>query len=391
MLHVSRSSGQARMHITVQPGPSVRPRKAKVWGSTPKCAPASVLCGDPAVPIRYPAPLQPGHTIGITAPSSGVPKDLQARLEFCLSHLRERGYEVVVGACMDGAGIVSASAAARAEELTGMLTNPSIRAVVPPWGGELAIEVLPRLDLQAVASADPTWLVGYSDTSTLLLPVTTVAGIATLHGQNLLDTPYHVPKPLLPWLDVVTQEAGSSFVQGPSTCHRAGGFDDWHGNPTITDYTLDTVGTWSLLDPGVGAVDASGRLIGGCIETVSVLAGTPFGDLRAFARDHAPEGLILYLEASDNAALTIARDLWRLRLAGWFEPVNAVLVGRTAAPAENGFSQVDAVRSATGDLDVPVVLDVDCGHLPPHLALVNGALTELVIDGTRATLTQRLV
>ena len=37
--------------------------------------------------------------------------------------------------------------------------------------------------------------------------------------------------------------------------------------------------------------------IGGCIETVSVLAGTAYGDLRAFASAHAPEGLIVNLEA----------------------------------------------------------------------------------------------
>lgn len=40
-----------------------------------------------------------------------------------------RGESVVVGRCMDGAGHLSAPAAERAVELTGMLTDPSIRAV----------------------------------------------------------------------------------------------------------------------------------------------------------------------------------------------------------------------------------------------------------------------
>ena len=43
-----------------------------------------------------------------------------------------------------------------------------------------------------------------------------------------------------------------------------------------------------------------------------------------------------------------------------------------------------------GDLDVPVVLDVDCGHVPPHLALVNGALAELEVDGDVQRLSQTL-
>jgi muramoyltetrapeptide carboxypeptidase len=39
---------------------------------------------------------------------------------------------------------------------------------------------------------------------------------------------------------------------------------------------------------------------------------------------------------------------------------------------------------------VPVVLDVDLGHVPPQLALVNGARAELVVDGDQRRLTQWL-
>jgi len=291
---------------------------------------------------------------------------------------------------MSGVGVASAPARARADELTQMLTDPTIRAVVPPWGGELAVEVLPHLDLPAIASSDPTWLVGYSDLSTLLLAITTVTGIATLHGQNLMDTPYRVPKPLRSWLDVVTLPPGASLTQGPATQHRRSGFDRWQDDPTITEYTFDSAGSWSLLDPRRGDVHVSGRLIGGCIETVSVLAGTAFGDVRSFSSAQAPEGLIVYVEAAENPAFTIARDLWRMRLAGWFDHANAIMVGRTRAPDAEGFSQRDAVRSALGDLDVPVVLDVDCGHLPPHLALINGAVTELTVTGQTKSVTQHL-
>ena len=60
---------------------------------------------------------------------------------------------------------------------------------MPPWGGELAIDLLPLLDFAAIGDAEPTWLVGYSDTSTLLLPLTLLTGVATLHGPGLMDTP----------------------------------------------------------------------------------------------------------------------------------------------------------------------------------------------------------
>ncbi|EYR63276.1 peptidase S66 family protein [Actinotalea ferrariae CF5-4] len=342
------------------------------------------------MPVRYPLPLRPGDRVAVTAPSSGVAEDLRPRLAFAVEHLRGLGFDVVLGECLDGAGVVSAPPAERAAELTAFLTDPTVRAVVPPWGGELAVELLPHLDLDAMAAAEPAWLVGYSDLSTLLLPLTTTSGVATLYGQNLMDTPYAVPAPLLPWWDVVGRDAGSGpVVQGASTHHRAEGFDRWQDDPTTTAYTLPDAGTWSLLDGGT-ELRAQGRLVGGCVETVSMLAGTPWGDVRRFADEHAPGGLVVYLDPTESHALDMARHLWRLRLAGWFDRANAVLVARTRAPSSGAFTQRDALRSALEGLDVPVVVDVDCGHVPPHLALVNGALAEVVVTPEERTLVQHL-
>jgi muramoyltetrapeptide carboxypeptidase LdcA involved in peptidoglycan recycling len=342
------------------------------------------------VSIRYPAPLQPGDRIGVTSPSSGVAERLRPRLDFCVDDLRKRGFDVVVGECMDGSGILSAPVADRAAELTAMLTDPGIRAIVPPWGGELAVDLLARLDFAAIGAAEPTWLVGFSDISTLLLPLTTLTGVATLHGQNLMDTPYRQPAPLLHWLDVAGAPAGARLEQGAATMHKRKGWDDWVGHPDLTERVLEEPGIWRLLYPVAGPVRVTGRLIGGCVEIVANLAGTPFGDLGSFAERYAPEGLIVYVEVAEHGAADVGRELWGLRLAGWFEHANAILVGRTHGPAAGTFTQEDAVRSALGDLNIPVVLDVDCGHVAPHLALVNGALAEVIVDGLDQRITQTL-
>src|SRR6185312_6938582 len=117
-------------------------------------------------------PLVPGDVIGVTAPSTGVPGSLRRRLDFAVQQLRDRGFVVDMGDCLDGSTHISAPAEQRARELMRMLLDPTIKAIVPPWGGATAIDLIPLLDFDALASAEPTWFVGYSDISTLLTPVT---------------------------------------------------------------------------------------------------------------------------------------------------------------------------------------------------------------------------
>lgn len=339
--------------------------------------------------VRYPSPLGPGDTIGVTSPSSGVDEALRPRLDVAIAEIESRGYEVVVGECMDGSSHVSAPAADRAAELMRMLTDPGVAAVVPPWGGETAIDLLPLLDWDALGESEPTWLVGFSDISTIITPLTLLTGIATLHGNNLMDTPYRTPEGLLSWLDIVTMKAGETFTQTSPGRHRVGGFVDFRTDPGVRELVLEGSGRWRRLD-GEGDVEVEGRLVGGCIETMCNLAGTPYGDVASFARAHAPEGLVVYVEAAEDNAATICRNLHGMRLAGFFTGANAVLVGRTNAPPFPSLTQDEAVMDALGGLGVPIIADVECGHVSPYLPLVNGARAQVVCTPTRNEITQTL-
>ncbi|MDM8084359.1 LD-carboxypeptidase [Cellulomonas cellasea] len=338
--------------------------------------------------IRYPRPVVDGDVVGVVSPSAGVEAQHQARLAVALDRVRDLGFRVRAGSLLSGSGVASGSAQARADELMAMMTDPQVRAVVPPWGGEIAIDLLHRLDWDELA-ADPTWLVGYSDISTLLLPLILRTGVATLHGQNLMDTPYRVPAPMAAWHEVVRAASGSAITQGAAERYRASGFDDFAAMPNVDEYTLDTPGGWTRVDAD-GDVDVTGRLIGGCLETVSHLAGTPFGDVDRFVRDHAPEGLIVYLESAQSDAADVTRRLFGLRYAGWFTHARAVLIGRTRGGDLAGWSQHDAARHVLGDLGIPVLVDVDCGHVPPHLSLVNGALATVTHTSEESILRQEL-
>jgi muramoyltetrapeptide carboxypeptidase LdcA involved in peptidoglycan recycling len=340
--------------------------------------------------MRYPDRLRPGDLIGVTSPSSGVDEDLWPRLQFCVDDLRRRGFEVRVGDCMDGRGLVSAPAADRAAELTDMLLDPQVRAVVPPWGGELAIDLLPLLDYDRIAGAEPTWFVGYSDTSTVLTPITLRTGVATLHGANLMDTPFEVADGLAHWTDVASTPPGGTVRQTAATS-RQEAWPDFRTLPEVRRMDFSVPAGWQVLGDAT-EVRMTGRLVGGCLDTMAMLPGTPYGDVDGFATRFAPEGLLVYLEVSDAPAAEVSRMLHHLRFAGWFERATGVLVGRTPAPATEGFSQADALHHALGDLPVPVVHEVDIGHVPPQMSLVNGALATVELTGgSRGTLVQQLV
>ncbi|MBD3946769.1 S66 family peptidase [Nocardioides ganghwensis] len=336
-----------------------------------------------APPLRFPRPLRPGDRIGVTSPSAGASGDAAARIDFCIDWLRGRGYDVEVGECMDGTGLTSAPAQQRAAELTRMLADPAIACVVPPWGGETAIDLVDLLDWDALAAVEPTWLVGFSDLTTVMLPITTRLGWATLHGDNLADTPYAVPDGLLHWLELVS--GAGPFVQRGS-----GLVTDWwrfEEDPRATTWKHVGDGRWEV--EGGGSLDVTGRLIGGCIETVAHLAGTPYGDVRAWA-DGLDGPTVVYVEACEDHAVDICRYLHGMRLAGWFDRAAAVLVGRTNAPDHPDLTQRGAVLDALGRLDLPIVWDLEIGHVPPHLPLVNGALARVVVDGGTREITQTL-
>jgi muramoyltetrapeptide carboxypeptidase len=53
-------------------------------------------------------------------------------------------------------------------------------------------------------------------------------------------------------------------------------------------------------------------------------------------------------------------------------------------------SQREAVLDALAPLDLPLVFDVEIGHVPPHLPLVNGALATVIAEGDKHQIVQEL-
>ncbi|EIC83129.1 S66 peptidase family protein [Serratia sp. M24T3] len=343
--------------------------------------------------IIFPNKLIPGDVIAITAPSSGVPSHLHARLDMAIRNIERRGYRVLEGNCLRSQHKnKSADKTARAAELMTFLTNPEIKAIMPPWGGDLGMELLELMDFEQLRECEPKWFVGFSDLTTFQFPLTTLTGWATLHGPNLMDLGAET-------LDATTQaiwcilesDRGIAVQQHASVAFQIE--ENQWGTNTCAGFNLTQQTEWKALN--IASYDAcfQGRLLGGCLDIISRLAGTQFGNLPLFHANHCDEGIILYFENVEMGPCELTRALLSLRLQGWFTDLQGVLIGRSAGPNTSDASKhtyIDALRAVLGDLTVPVLYDVDIGHIPPQISLVNGAMAKVEFRAGCGSVIQQL-
>lgn len=327
--------------------------------------------------VKYPV-LEKGAVIGVTAPSSGVPQELHELLQQAIERLQKRGYGVECGpTAWTQEKAKSAPAAVRAAEFNAMMADERIGLVVPPWGGELLIEIMEQVDF---AEMKCKWILGYSDISVLLLAVTLKTGIATAHGTNFIDLRGEQTDPTTAmWEKVLSTPSGGSVLQQSSQQYQL----EWGGGePSPHVFNLTEATVWKTV--GNQKVTMQGRLLGGCIDVIRHLIGTPYGDVRHFQQHYInKEPILWYLENCELSVADLRRSLVHMKLAGWFEHCSGLMFGRSAAnrPVE-GYTVEDVYQELADELGLPVAYDIDCGHQPPQVTLINGAYAEVeVIDG----------
>ena len=340
---------------------------------------------------RFPKPLRPGDLIAITAPSSGVSGAAIARLDLIINHLKVLGFQITEGECLRSEHkSASAPRELRARELNRFLNVPAVAAIFPPWGGELASELLELIDFEALKAVEPKWLLGYSDLSTIQVPLTLISGWATAHGSNMMDlVPTQSDSLTTSVLSILAADLTKSIVQNSSELFQEKAVS-WSVQ-CDAPHNLTSPTRWKRLDGIDQPLSISGRLIGGCLDTIAWLAGSMYGDIPRFVRANDDEGTILYLENVEMAPPGIVRALLALRRAGWFDGMSGLLIGRNAGPSPNGPSDLtylDALHATLGALACPAMIDVDIGHRPPQFTLINGAFARVQFADGKGSIAQ---
>lgn len=311
------------------------------------------------VPLLVPPRLREGDVVAVATPSAPVltPRRLARGVEA----LRGLGYRVRLGA-LAANGIQDATADQRAAELNEFFRDHEVRCIVASLGGLTSNAVLDGLDYDALRS-DPKIIIGYSDITTVLVAVHRRIGLVTFHGPTLLPELAEYPQ-ILPY----TREA---FLRAVSTARPlgtlapAGEYTEellpWDEADDRPRQLTSGIG-WQWLHPGTG----TGPLVGGSLETMGLLAGTPyFPDFT---------GAAVFLETCATDIRVVERALTQLRMAGVFNRMAALLLGRSFRAGEAFETALrQRVQEITAPYDVPVVAGLDIGHGDPMLTLPLGA------------------
>lgn len=338
----------------------------------------------------YPAFPHEGSFIGICAPSAGVGYKLDY-FALSLETLEDEGYQMYLTESVESEDCPSAPAAVRGDEFNLLFADEDIDMVICASGGDYAVEMLPYIDEETVRN-NPKWFSGYSDPTTIEMLFTTVYDIATIYGVNAGAWDW---RPLHEFhYNALSILSGDLPVQHSYEFYNSTGFNEETG-----EYDMDTPVEWLLFRGDAedcelhdeDRLDVTGRLIGGCIDVIDEMVGTPYIDLTGFAERYKDDGLIWFFDNFELTPKQLQYSMNRMKQMGLFDHAEAVVFGRTCftgdATDEDYLEQLERVF---GDMDVPLIWNADIGHTKPSFTIINGAIGHLEYENGYAELRMEL-
>ena len=298
------------------------------------------------MPLRRPKALPPGGSIGIVNPSSPVEADL---LDAGIAVLESRGFRIQLSPhARERTGHHAGLPADRAADFAAFYADPAIDIVWCARGGSSALRLWPLLDWNALAALPPKMVIGYSDTTSLLIPLNQRVGTIALHGPLVFELGTLAPA-LLDWqLRLLSDPQSAGIIPG-----RAAG----------------------TLVSGI----AEGTLCGGCLSLVAATLGTPYQIETA--------GKLLLIEDIGEAPHRIERYLFQFAEAGLLASAAGFVVGQAAEADDR---KTLPMRQLWSDLlapyGKPAVLGFPFGHVAANYALPLGVRARLDADQKTLTL-----
>lgn len=330
----------------------------------------------------YPNFLKEKDTIGVPAPSKGANDELKInRIKNAVKRVKSLGYNVELSknAFKNNIGR-SATKEERAKEFNEMLKDKNINMIIALNGGEFLVEMLPYVNFDFVKES-PKYVCGFSDPTGLLFPITTKYDVATIYGSNFsslgAEKLLQSDKDFLDIIkgNLVTENSSELYEEVP--IERVTGLEC--SNLTEKVY-------WKTLDNK--EVNIKGRIIGGCFDIISELAGTKYDGTKDFNEKYKDDGIIWYFDNCELSMEETIRTLWKLNELEYFKYTKCIIFGRFGSTKTYFDYDVKSCLedSVISNLGIKIIYDADISHKAPCLTIINGAFATIKVKNGKGSI-----
>jgi len=299
------------------------------------------------LPMKMPAYLKPGDTIGITCPAGPMMAD---ELKLCRKALDSWGFNIKFGDTINKKWQrFGGTDEERAADLQALLDDENINAILFGRGGYGVIRMMDKINWAGFAQK-PKWLVGYSDITAFHCHVHSMYSIPTIHAD------------MGNGFNSIEDDASLSLknmLMGNKQEYRAPG------------HQMNRAGT------------VSGKVVGGNLSLLVAMQGSKSALNTA--------GKILFIEDVSEYKYTIDRMMMNLKRSGMLDNPAAVVFGgftATKADSEEEFPMAveDILYEKVKEYDYPVCFHFPAGHQRLNLALKLGCNYTLDVSKTNILL-----
>jgi muramoyltetrapeptide carboxypeptidase len=279
-----------------------------------------------------PKRLHKGDVVGVFSPSEPITDRRLGRLNEGLSLLRSNGFQTSLAAnALKAVYYMAGSVRQRADDISELIENSRINALITSWGGKSCNQLLPHLNYSAIANARKP-LLGFSDGCVLANAITGRTSLVTFYGPNVVGKLSE------------THHANLALLFGDENFHDI----NLLGNVNAVEAKVIKSGS------------AEGRLFGGNLSTfVLGLVGSDYIPFNA--------GGLFFWESGGETPQIVHQLLSCIRNAGLFDKLGGMIIGDFIRPEPDDYKRRDPLEmilEVTSGFTFPIVYCPTFGHLP---------------------------
>jgi muramoyltetrapeptide carboxypeptidase LdcA involved in peptidoglycan recycling len=228
-------------------------------------------------------------------------------------------------------------------------------------GGDFSLEVINKLNFKKIIEKQ-LLVQGFSDTTSLVYTLTTKYDYATLYGMN-----------------------AKGYDSEKLSKYQLDNLEFMKGN-LVDQVSFHDRDTYSIN----GDFTSSGVMLGGCLDVIRYLLGTPFDGTEKFINKYKDKKIIWHLDIYAMNSVDVYLVLLQMKNMGYFKYSDTFIFGSVKYPeiaCELEYSE--AYKKALDNKNI--IVDANIGHVEPRFTILNGSLGTVEFKNKELRIKQELM